>query len=1163
MASNILPGDAASFDAGRLGDTSHPWEVVKVALQPLASLKLTVTLFALSIFLILTSTLAQVNKDIWEIVATYYRAWYVWIDFQVFFPASFFPSEPKVPGGFYFPGGWPIGGALFVNLLAAHLVRFKVQAKGTRLWAGLAVIGLGVLVTAMVILSGSSSEGMQSQPWMSWSAMWTLVKLGLACLVAICAAGGVNLGAEEKVERALLLAGAGILSLLDVWLVFGGNSVQLADESMRILWQLMKGTFAGVVLLIGCMLAFKKRGAIVLIHGGVGLLMGYELYVAMQAVEAQMSITEGQTTHWAQDIRKLELAVVDTSPADTDDVVVVPARYIREGERISSSELPFDIEIVDFMKNSVLRKAGPVEPNKADSGLGLSYIAEPTDASTGTDSDSKVDESAAYIRIYKKGTKEPLTTRLVSLLQALQDLPEQVAIDSKSYDVYLRFHRMYKDYSVKLLDVRKEDYQGTDTPRNYQSDIRLVDNRTQAEFEQPIWMNNPLRYAGETFYQSGYHLDPKTGEETTTLQVVTNSGWMAPYVACMIVGVGLLAQFWQTLIRFLQRKKTIQVERAQFQWRNWALPAVVAIVAAGWIGSKARTPTTGDFDLVSFGRLPVSYEGRVKPFDTLARNALMMVSDRQEYKDEKGIRQPAIRWLLDVIADSDVAEKHAVFRIENQEVLAKLGLERREGLRYSVQDLRPKMDEFQAEVDLASGKNAKQTSLYERKVLELAKQLNLYMTLQRSFQLIKLPEIPQDREGAQRLVEAILQLKSDLEAKKPPLAVPVSTPEKAWQPFTTAKLISDIQQRVGQKGEPAADDLAAILTAYRDNNSSKFNQAVTTYQDRLPGLAPANYAPEKTRFEAFFNQAAPFYYAAFLYLFAFLLGVFAWLGFMAPLNRASLALIAVAFVVHTLAIVGRIYISGRPPVTTLYSSAVFMGWGVVLLGMIVECVFRLGVGNIVASVIGAMTLGIAHFLSGDGDTFPVLQAVLDTQFWLATHVTCITLGYSATALAGMLGAFYVLAGIATPKLTPRARDVVNRMTYGVLCFAIFFSFVGTVLGGLWADDSWGRFWGWDPKENGALIIVLWNAIVLHARWGGLVKERGLAVLASGGLIAVAWSWFGVNELGVGLHSYGFTEGRLLYLAMFVVGTLAIIGVGLLPKSLWWSIRALPVKSEEK
>jgi hypothetical protein len=142
--------------------------------------------------------------------------------------------------------------------------------------------------------------------------------------------------------------------------------------------------------------------------------------------------------------------------------------------------------------------------------------------------------------------------------------------------------------------------------------------------------------------------------------------------------------------------------------------------------------------------------------------------------------------------------------------------------------------------------------------------------------------------------------------------------------------------------------------------------------------------------------------------------------------------------------------------------------------------------------------------------------------------------------------------VLTRSLTPAVSKDLTRMIYGTLCFAIFFSFVGTVLGGLWADDSWGRFWGWDPKENGALIIVLWNALVLHARWGGMIKERGLAVLAVAGNITTSWSWFGVNELGIGLHSYGFTEGVLLALGLYVLSQLLIVGLGCLPRKDWRS-----------
>jgi ABC-type transport system involved in cytochrome c biogenesis permease subunit len=220
------------------------------------------------------------------------------------------------------------------------------------------------------------------------------------------------------------------------------------------------------------------------------------------------------------------------------------------------------------------------------------------------------------------------------------------------------------------------------------------------------------------------------------------------------------------------------------------------------------------------------------------------------------------------------------------------------------------------------------------------------------------------------------------------------------------------------------------------------------------------------------------------------------------------------------------------------------------LALVLESIYKLGLGNIVAAVVGFLTLLVAHFLSLDGDTFIVMQAVLDTQFWLATHVVCITLGYATTFLAGAFALCYIFLAHLTDVLGDKERKQLTRMIYGTLCFAIFFSFIGTVLGGLWADDSWGRFWGWDPKENGALLIVLWNAIVLHARWGAIVGPRGLATLAVGGNIVTAWSWFGVNELGVGLHNYGFREGTAQALLLFVVSQLAIIALGCLPSEMF-------------
>jgi len=259
-------------------------------------------------------------------------------------------------------------------------------------------------------------------------------------------------------------------------------------------------------------------------------------------------------------------------------------------------------------------------------------------------------------------------------------------------------------------------------------------------------------------------------------------------------------------------------------------------------------------------------------------------------------------------------------------------------------------------------------------------------------------------------------------------------------------------------------------------------------------------------------------------------------------------------------------LEGRPPVTNLYSSAIFIGWGACALGLVLEYIYKLGIGCLVAGIAGFVTLLIAHNLAIGGDTMEMMQAVLDTNFWLATHVVVVTLGYASTFVAGLLAIAYILVGMFTPilatKLGQRGEITIGKaltkMIYAIICFAALFSFTGTVLGGIWADQSWGRFWGWDPKENGALIIVLWNIAILHARLGGMIRERGLANMAVFGNIVTAFSWFGVNMLGIGLHSYGFMDAAFKWLVLFIGSQVAIIVLGSLPLKMWKSFSAQPV-----
>jgi ABC-type transport system involved in cytochrome c biogenesis permease subunit len=385
------------------------------------------------------------------------------------------------------------------------------------------------------------------------------------------------------------------------------------------------------------------------------------------------------------------------------------------------------------------------------------------------------------------------------------------------------------------------------------------------------------------------------------------------------------------------------------------------------------------------------------------------------------------------------------------------------------------------------------------------------------------------------------------------LPVPPAEHSDDWHSIGEALLRSIATGQI----RPIVKAYAEMGDAYRAHDHEQFNQHVNLAANFFGKEQPN--ATKRASFEFLFNQLQPFSQSMAIYVLAFLLACASWLGWNQTLNRSAFYLLLLALAIHSFGLFSRMYLQERPPVTNLYSSAIFIGWGAVIVSLILERIFRDGIGAACAGAIGFVTLIIAHHLAGSGDTLEMLQAVLDTNIWLATHVVAITTGYSAMFLAGMLAIIYVVRGVFTRSLTKQTADSLTRMTYGVVCFATLFSFVGTVLGGIWADQSWGRFWGWDPKENGAVLIVLWCAITLHARWGGFIRQRGLMVMAIFGNIVTSFSWFGVNMLGVGLHSYGFMQKAFPWLLGFMISQLALITIASIPLEHW---RSLTGESDE-
>jgi len=608
----------------------------------------------------------------------------------------------------------------------------------------------------------------------------------------------------------------------------------------------------------------------------------------------------------------------------------------------------------------------------------------------------------------------------------------------------------------------------------------------------------------------------------------------------------------------------------------WVIIAVFSVYAAGKMVPK--TASYKDFDISAFGAIPVLDDGRIKPLDSVARTNMLAISGRSDFQDTKGDSQPAILWLLETLAWGDPfagpAADYRIFRIDNEQLLGELKLENRPGsYRYSWNEIVKSSSQFDILYATAKGLDEHKRELFHTKVLQLASRMARYeaIALGRTPTLIpaekgsekwlSFEEIdqallpPGAAEFARR--QAVEEIQDDLERqrinlKEMPLAEQAKWFRKAEQ--RTKQIIHQFAAERRKTASPAAAAFENILAAYKDNKPKGFSEAISTYRSEC--VEPLNPSfRDTTRFELAFNAASPFFIAGIMYVIAGVFMALSWLGWSAPLRQSAIGLAAVALVLHFAGLIGRMYLMDRPLVfvTNLYSSAVMIGAAAVAGCLIIERLFKNGIGLAVGTTLGAATVAIAHHLSTDGkDTLGTLVAVLDTNFWLASHVTTVTLGYSATYMAGLLGVVYIVWGLFFNTMTKAKHATIGNMIYGVTCFATFLSFVGTVLGGIWADQSWGRFWGWDPKENGAVLIVIWNALILHARWAGLVKQRGMALLAVGGIMVTTWSWFGTNQLEVGLHNYGFNKTLAEGCRWTWIISLIVVGAGLIPTRYWRS-----------
>lgn len=583
---------------------------------------------------------------------------------------------------------------------------------------------------------------------------------------------------------------------------------------------------------------------------------------------------------------------------------------------------------------------------------------------------------------------------------------------------------------------------------------------------------------------------------------------------------------------------------------------------------------TGITSLKYLKMMVILESGRKKPLDTYAQNILKQFSGRSRFNGK-----PAIEWLSRVLLAPRQSVNDRIFLINHPEVLHSLGIESdRDRDRYSYSRLGSIFPRLRNLAFSASKLDSDKRSKVENEIMVLYHKLYMYQQLIESMQFARpdselsinsnqtrqlLGLSPSRKEFSQlELMErkdrlnsmvrdilkkpvnqrskdeneiiTILPKLDDLAARSQPLPFMVMCEcrEKSESWLSPRESLN----KGFRNGIPIKEEvrlLGQVSRAFRDGNQELFDRSLKSFNKRILLNSRGKLTTGKISAEIWYNRIDPFYRAEFLYGFSVLFLLLSFLFLKKWFYRSSFLLLVAGIVFHTYGVISRMVIMSRPPVTNLYETFVFTGWMAVILGIILELFKKKKIGILTGSFSGIILLLIAGKYALEGDTMGMLVAVLDSNFWLATHVITITVGFAGIVISGIIGHVYVFQMFFAGEKKDMLKNTFQSI-YATQAFGLIFTFLGTVMGGMWADQSWGRFWGWDPKENGALVVVLWSVILFHARLSKWIKDVGFSLGSIIGTVTVALSWFGINLLGVGLHSYGFTSGIALVLMVFIL-----------------------------
>jgi ABC-type transport system involved in cytochrome c biogenesis permease subunit len=673
--------------------------------------------------------------------------------------------------------------------------------------------------------------------------------------------------------------------------------------------------------------------------------------------------------------------------------------------------------------------------------------------------------------------------------------------------------------------------------------------------------------------------------------------WIAAGLALAL----LLAVFANVAIDGMSQGKARQIE-GYTAWPDETLKIAETIPLQDGGRIKPLSAYSGFTMLGLHGARSMEIEGAPVKLSTMGR-----LIRKIRGQNEKTVSITPTAWMLDTLFRPEFAKKLPTFRIDNSAVLEAIGLKTRgKRDRYSYDDIEPARDklfklaqsyETLKETKSKQGESEALDPIQEQ-TLALAENFRKYdyllyyfgfarygVTLHGSgengapdkrvdFSTVMMVahdievKLAQNRAAGKKIESTSKNNLEQIQAGANDskflifLLPPVDPKDRVWK--STGNAMFSVFNDTKQDPSLAIQDIALLESVARSagENEASFHKSLVSLRDNLTKRAEARGEYGHVVSEANFYRQNRILYALVFFIIATVTALAMWTLGKGILGRVlywtTLVSTLAGLVLCVAAITQRSIIMQRPPVGNLYDTITFIAAAVVIFALLIEWMTRLRFALGIAPILGTLLIILSRrYELGDAKDYnDPLIAVLDSNYWLTTHVLTVTLGYAAGLLAAFISVIYLLVrGLRLLDDDQQARRFFTRASYGMICLTLFLALVGTVLGGIWANDSWGRFWGWDPKENGALLIVLWTLAILHGRLGGYIREWGLHFTSVFTAAVVAFSWWHVNFLNTGLHNYGFTAEKKYILFVFYGIVAAVIIFGFIAKAMIESRKA--------